>query len=252
MTAIDWTPLRSALSACRAAGITTRVWWRDDDATAPTPGLDKLAALAAEMQMQVHLAIIPQGATGALASYCATAPMIPVVHGWAHADHSTAAEKKNEFQTPRVDGVDETAQAMWRMRTLFGTALAPMFVPPWNRINDTVIKGLPGRGYRVLSTFGPRAHTNAAPGLRQINTHVDPIWWKGTRDLTDPDVLVAQCAAELGARAQGQADADEPYGLLTHHLVHTSAIWSFARAFLTEMQMGGAVPWAMENDDEQT
>ena len=133
------------------------------------------------------------------------------------------------------------------MRTRFGSALRPMFVPPWNRISAQVAQQLPNQGYTVLSTFGARVMPEAAPGLGQINTHIDPIWWKGTRELLDPAQLIAQAAQHLEARRLGTEDAREPFGLLTHHLVHTEAIWTFTATFLSELLDGGATPWTMES-----
>ena len=60
--------------------------------------------------------------------------------------------------------------------------------------------------------------------------------------------FLAKTAAHLHSRTEGREDAFEPFGLLSHHLVHTEAIWSFIEAFLNEMRMGGATVWSMEND----
>ncbi|WP_299689356.1 polysaccharide deacetylase family protein [uncultured Tateyamaria sp.] len=240
----DWTPLRNALRDCRAANTMPTLWWRDDDAVAPTRALDQLCALTETFHLSVHLAIIPALATDALAAYCVDAPLIPVVHGWAHTDHSAAHDKKNEFLTPRPDAKRDAARGLTHMRSLFGQTLRPMFVPPWNRISAQVTTALPDMGYTTLSTFGPRGA--AVPGLTRINTHVDPIHWKGTRSLVDTQTLIDDAAAHLRQRSTGAADASEPFGLLTHHLVHDAAIWAFAETFLTEMLTGGATPWQME------
>lgn len=242
----DWTPLRTALAAYRATGAALPFWWRDDDAVAPTPALDRLHALSAQTGLPVHLAIIPAHARPALVAAVDPEQLVPVVHGWAHADHSEAGQKSNEFLTPRAAATEEPGMAIARLQAMFGPDLRAMFVPPWNRINDDVIAALPAHGYDVLSTFTPRKSALAAPGLAQINTHIDPIWWKGTRDLVDPAQLIAQTAAHLDARRTGTEDAGEPLGLLTHHLVHSEAIWDFANAFVREMLDGGATPFVME------
>lgn len=242
----DWPPLRAALAACRHDGIALPLWWRDDDAIAPTPALDQLSQLSADTGLPVHLAIIPANADTALTSAMDTRHLIPVVHGWAHTDHSGGVGKKNEFLTERADATAEAARGLIKMQTLFGDELRAMFVPPWNRINADVTATLPGHGFSTLSTFGARVAPEAVPGLAQVNTHIDPIWWKGTRDLVDPNTLITQTIEHLEARRSGAQDATEPFGLLTHHLVHTDAIWDFARAFVTEMLDGGATPWTME------
>ena len=249
----DWSPLRAALARHRGDGLALPIWWRDDDAVAATPALDDLVALSARVQVPVHLAIIPAHADATLVARIDPATLIPVVHGWAHADHSGGAGKKNEFQTPRPDALSDTQRALARMRDLFGTALRPMFVPPWNRIGAGVTAALPAQGSRAVSTFGARPAREAVPGLAQINTHIDPIWWKGSRDLVDPDHLIAQACAHLEARRSGREDNTEPFGLLTHHLVHSDTIRAFCAAFLGELLDGGATPWTMKSENhEQT
>ncbi|MEO0379176.1 MAG: polysaccharide deacetylase family protein [Pseudomonadota bacterium] len=243
----DWGPLRAALAACRRDGIALPLWWRDDDAVSATPALDRLSEGADRLGIPVHLAIIPARAEDELVAHVASAPLIPVVHGWAHADHSGGVGKKNEFLTLRDGAEQDTAQALAHMRALFGAHLSPVFVPPWNRISAEVVKNLPAQGYTVLSTYGARSKAHPAPNLTQINTHIDPIWWKGTRDLIDPAHMIAQACAHLEARRTGDEDATEPFGLLTHHLVHTEAIWTFTAAFLSELLDGGAIPWTLEN-----
>lgn len=247
MTTIDWTPLRHALATSRSAGIDVPFWWRDDDTTQVTPALLQLAQMAGRVGLPVHLAIIPAHVNPDLATVCSDMPVIPVVHGWSHADHSRLDEKKNEFLTPRATATNDSAQALACMVKLFASDLRRMFVPPWNRVSAEVVSALPRQGYQAISTYGPRPASHAAPGLFQVNTHLDPIWWRGTRDLIDPDQLIDTASAHITARARGEEDRSEPFGILTHHLVHTPAIWSFVEEFAHEMLAGGAVPWAMEN-----
>lgn len=247
MTAFDWTPLRRALAKCRRENVPVPMWWRDDDAIAMTPALKQLTEMSERTGVPVHLAIIPAHVDPDLPKAIDTQHIRPVVHGWAHADHSSQGTKKNEFLTPRKDAVQDVQAAFEKMTALFGSDLRRMFVPPWNRISDDVIHALAKQGCRALSTYGARSNPRLA-GLDVVNTHVDPIWWKGSRDLVDPDTLIAEATAHLMARAVGHEDSTEPFGLLTHHLVHSPAIWSFAEAFLVEMQSGGATLWSMEND----
>ena len=96
---------------------------------------------------------------------------------------------------------------------------------------------LPKLGYGGLSGFAGRAARAATPGLRQANTHVDPIDWHGTRGLAPTDTIIAQLAAAISARLAGEADADEPIGLLTHHLIHDESVWRFCEALLDRLRM---------------
>jgi hypothetical protein len=198
--------------------------------------------------LPVHLAVIPAHATAALARTVRTDPwLVPVVHGWAHDNHAPEGAKKAEFgaHRPLPAMLAEAQQGLDRLRDLFGDRLQPMFVPPWNRITPELVQSLPALGYLALSTFTPRRAALAAPGMAQINTHLDPVAWKTHRGLADPDRLIAQLAAQLADRREGRADNDEPYGLLTHHLVHDDAVWQFAGALLTRLVAGPVRPWTL-------
>jgi len=243
---MDWAPLEIELQAWQDQDLTLPLWWRDDDAVEPTPQLDQLTELSKKLDLPVHLAVIPRDATAALATYVATTPqLIPVVHGWAHQNHAPQGEKKAEFGAHRTveQTIADADQSLKTLRALFGEQLEPMFVPPWNRISDDLLQGLAGLGYSSLSTFTPRKQTMATTGLAQINTHLDPIHWKGSRSLVAPQQLLDQVTRQLTDRRLGTADNAEPYGILTHHLVHDAAIWGFTEALISRLLAGPATPW---------
>lgn len=249
----DWTPLDRELDRWSAAGLTLPFWWRDDDVVAPTDALGALAALSDLTGIPVHLAVIPAHVSPTLADLLATQPdLIPVVHGWAHENHAPEGQKKAEFgaHRPLPEMAAQARDGLDRLRALFGAALRPMFVPPWNRIAPEMIQTLPALGYRMISTFTPRQAAVAAPGLVRINTHLDPIDWRGSRSLADPDRLIAQMAQQLADRREGRADAAEPYGLLTHHLVHDAAIRDFTTALLTRLRAGPVRLWTAPTETE--
>ncbi|MDE4133112.1 polysaccharide deacetylase family protein [Phaeobacter sp. QD34_3] len=251
MTA-QWRALDRELKAWQDAGMTLPLWWRDDDAVKHTPELERLADLSGRLGLPVHLAIIPKDAQDSLADHLQDASqLIPVVHGWAHISHAPATEKKAEFgaHRPVDDRLEEAEAGLCRLKELFGPALRPMFVPPWNRIAPDMLPWMAGLGYGALSTFTPRSQVKPAPGLVQINTHLDPIDWKGSRSLLPEDRLIHQVTQQLQDRRLGQADADEPYGILTHHLVHDAAIWTFTEALIAHLLAGPAVAWTY---DERT
>jgi hypothetical protein len=244
----DWQQLDQELDRWHEAGLTLPLWWRDDDAVAPSPALDRLASLAQRLDFPVHLAVIPKDATKALADQVHTNPyLIPVVHGWAHFSHASPDDKKAEFGAHRslAEMRAEAMQGLACLSDLFGPRLMPVFVPPWNRIAPQLVTELAGLGYLALSTFTPRLARLAAPGLVQVNTHLDPIAWKTGRGLVNPDTLINQIVRQLADRRTGQADNDEPYGILTHHLVHDDAIWGFTETLLTRLIAGPARRWAM-------
>ncbi|MDU9002292.1 polysaccharide deacetylase family protein [Sedimentitalea todarodis] len=240
----NWTPLDTELDRWSAAGLSLPLWWRDDDAIAMTPALDRLQDLARRLEIPLHLAVIPAEADTSLAESIDPF-MIPVVHGWSHTNHAPNGEKKAEFgaHRPIEEMHAETAQGMNCLRTLFGDAFVPMFVPPWNRVAAGLLPTLPVQGFGMLSTFTPRSNAFAAPGLTQINTHLDPINWRVGKTLHHPDILIRQIATQLSDRRKNRADREEPYGILTHHLVHDTAIWNFTEALLSRLLQGPTHIW---------
>jgi len=253
----NWAPLREELAVWSGEGLSLPVWWRDDDAVSDTPALRTLNSRATQDDMPIVLAVIPAVADATLVEFLSQTPyLIPAVHGWSHENHAPTGTKKAEFgaHRPLVEMMDEIDHGLGRLHALLGSRVLRMFVPPWNRISDEVATGLPNLGFRYLSTFTPRVAGHAAPGVQQINTHIDPIDWKGTRGLLDESVLIARTVTLLQQRRHGQTDATEPLGLLTHHLVHDPAIWSFCARWLETMRAGPTHVWHPKfgEDDEPT
>jgi len=235
-------PVKEELRAWRDHGIVLPLWWRDDDATEPTPALDRLIRLAADLGSPLHLAVVPEPAGADLADKLAATPGIFVLpHGWRHSNHAPPGEKKAEFgehrPLPAMRG--EIGRGWERLQHLFGARALPVFTPPWNRIAPALAATLPGLGLNALSTYMPRGRRHAAPGLLEVNTHVDPIDWQQRR-LLDPAAIAVGTAALLKARREGFDRNDEPFGLLTHHLVHDEPIWSFSAALMETLLEGGA------------
>lgn len=214
--------LRAELDRWAAAGLLATFWWRDDDAVTTGPALDRL--LAAAGAVPLALAVVPMRAEMALASALAVAgAQIAVLqHGHAHTNHAEPGAKKAEFTDER-DGDLMTAE-VWagydRLAEMFGSRFQPVFVPPWNRCPIALVDRLGEIGHRVISSYGSRPARYAAAGLLRVNTHADPIDWRGTRRFLGLGHLAEALAGHLAARRQGAADAAEPTGLLTHHLVH--------------------------------
>ncbi|ALA19802.1 glycosyl transferase family 28 [Chelatococcus sp. CO-6] len=238
-----WAELDEALDVLARTGRRLGLWWRDDDAVQPTPALDRLLALSGRAGVPVAIAAIPSQAGHGLAVRLAMAPQASVlVHGFAHANHAPAGEKKAEFgphrDLPEMERELRSGLAM--ARAVFGEKLVPVFVPPWNRCVPALAPALARAGYAGLSLFGDRTAPDMA-GLPLVNTHLDPIDWHGTRSLAEPTRLLAGLARAILRRAGGIADADEPIGLLTHHAVHDEAVWRFCERLLATLRNSGAV-----------
>lgn len=237
----DWGPLRRELVLWRRQGLDLPIWWRDDDAVEDTAALRDLTRLSHALEVPVHLAIIPKHATQPLIEFCTQDPaLIPMVHGWSHLNHAPKGQKKAEFNHARTDLEADATHALTLLQDAFGDQLLRVFTPPWNRMLPGFSVFLQRIGYVGLSTFTPRQHRQAAPGLVQINTHLDPIDWRGGGGLRTPETLVRELVSLLEDRRKGRTDRAEPLGVLTHHLVHTPEIWDFTSECLSELLSGGA------------
>lgn len=225
-----WTSLAQELSRWQEAGRSVDLWWRDDDAIQDTPALRRLIAVA---QVPVALAVIPGAVKPDLPQALATAPSAEgftvLQHGFRHLNHEPATRKKAELGAARAaETVAAELAAGWTiLQQHFGTRAIPVLTPPWNRIAPEVVARLPRLGFRGLTTYLPRRQALAATGLRQVNTHVDIIDWHGGRSFLGIAPTLALLENHLRARRLGAADAAEPTGLLTHHLVQDAESWTF-------------------------
>ena len=234
------------LERWRGENLILPIWWRDDDAVAPTPALERLLALAGKFKAPLHLAVIPEPAAAELADRLRPVPATFVLtHGWRHSNHAPPDQKKAEFgaHRPLAAMLDEIAAGSQRLNDLFRDRSLPVFTPPWNRIAPGLIDGLHAIGFAAISTFTPRRAKFAARNLLQVNTHLDPVAWKSGGGLLDPSLLDAQISRELAARRTGAADNEEPYGILTHHLVQDDATWGFTEAVLELFASSKAAAW---------
>lgn len=241
-----WSDLGDELDRWADGGRRATLWWRDDDAARATPALGRLLALRADLGVPLALAVVPASARADLAAAVADAGGVSVLqHGYAHRNHAGDGEPKAELGPGRApdDALGELAAGRERLVALFGGAAAAVLVPPWNRIAETLPPRLGAAGYRGLSTYGPRARAEAAPGVVQVNTHVDLVDWRGGRGFIGEAAALGLAVGHLAARRGGANDGGEATGLLSHHLIHDAAAWDFIAAFVTATTAHSAARW---------
>jgi hypothetical protein len=241
----DWQALREELRRWQDAGLDATFWWRDDDVQDATAQLDRLLRVAAALGVAPALAVIPAGATAALARRLREVPQIDVLqHGYAHANHAPAGEKTMELGAHRAlqTVADELVAGRHCLQAL-SLACLPVMVPPWNRIDPRLLERLGRHGFVGVSTFAARQSATDAQGLKHVNTHVDPIAWQTDRGFCGEAAALQQVLAHLEARRSGNADRQEPSGLLTHHLVQDDHCWEFCDRLITETQAFDNVTW---------
>ena len=193
-------------------------WWRDDDAEAWTPALERLAE--ALDGVPFALAVVPAEAAADL-------PGSILQHGWRHENHAGPGEKKAEFGAHRGQEtmLAELEAGRERLHALYGRRFLLVLAPPWNRIDPVLAARLPAAGWRGLSVFRPRR------SLFETNAHVDPVAWRTHRGFRGETEALGDIAAHLRARRTGTADRGEPTGILSHHLVADKAGFAFFREF---------------------
>ncbi|WP_295134236.1 polysaccharide deacetylase family protein [uncultured Reyranella sp.] len=230
-----WQALAEEVARWRDAGRVAELWWRDDDAVDAGRALDRLLAVGRETGTPLALAVVPAQATAALADRLSEEPGVDVLqHGYAHANHAMAPEKKIELglQRPAMLVLGELGTGWMALERLFGSRALAVMVPPWNRIAPILVPTLPEIGYRGLSTFGPRARVHPVRGLLQVNTHVDLVDWKGGRRFAGEETALSALVTAL-ARARG--GDGEPIGILSHHLAMDAGAWDFLRSLCERM-----------------
>ncbi len=240
-----WPDLERELDAWRDAGRTATFWWRDDDACAVTPALEHLLALRWEGSVPLALAVVPAGAQEALAQRLASEPEVAVLqHGYAHASHAPPGEKKQELGAHRPPSRihEELKRGRRRLEALFGRRACPVLVPPWNRLDEELTGALLDLGFGGLSLLGPR-RVPAPAGLVQVDVHVDIVAWRTHRGFVGTAQALEQVLDHLAARRAAPLHADEPTGLMTHHLDHDAACWRFLAEFLRRTTAHPAARW---------
>jgi hypothetical protein len=247
--AAGWEDLDRELEAWQACGRAATLWWRDDDAVADDPRLLRLFELS--RGIPIALAVVPAAVDRALVARLVGITSVSVIqHGWSHVNHAPAGEKKAELGAHRpLAAITAELTAGWhRLKALFGARALPVLAPPWNRIADGLLTELPALGFAALSTYGPRRTTYPAPGLAQINAHIDLIDWRGSRGFVGTGAALGAIVGHLAQRRRGEVDAAEPTGLLTHHLQHDSATLDFLAALLARLRSHEAVRWLALRD----
>lgn len=223
---MHWAWLEVELRRWRAAGHRATLWWRDDDARAPSAALDRLLAIRGEAPLT--LAVIPDGDMAALGARLTQARRVSVVqHGVDHQNRrmgAAAGEFPPEWRRIRVA---TQVRAGWRRMAVL-PALEQVFVPPWNDVHPELPAVLADCGYQGWSAWGEGETADGSPP--RVDAHLDLMRWKGGARFRGEAKFLGELRGLLTARRRaGQWHA--PVGLLTHHLAHDEAAWTFLARF---------------------
>jgi hypothetical protein len=238
---IAWQAFDEEIARWRAAGRPAELWWRDDDAADTGVAVDRLLAIQHETGAPLALAVVPAKATEGLSARLAVEAGVDVLqHGYAHANHAPPSDKKIEIglHRPAMLVLGDLGTGWLALERLFGTKALPVLVPPWNRIAPALVPTLPEIGFVGLSTFGGRRRPEPVKGLRQINTHLDLIDWKGGRGFIGAEAALAILVEALG---EARTASGEPVGVLSHHLAMDDRGWDFLRSLLARAKTTSGV-----------
>ena len=230
LTRQAWRWLEQELDRWSADNSCACFWWRDDDAGQNRAELGRLLELADRHRLPLAIAAIPTLIEDATVDRLNAAAGIDVFqHGYAHRTHALPGQLRLELGGERGAGeiLAELEHGLASMQERFGAAFRAVLVPPWNRIDDQVIGGLAKTGFRGLSTHKARRSARPAAGLLQVNTHLDPVHWRGNSGFIGVYPAIAILVQHLIAKRTGYRDADEPTGILSHHLAMNDATWAF-------------------------
>jgi len=239
-----WSALRDELARWARDGAVARLWLRDDDAVTITPALERLVGLCAAHCVPYLIAAVPSDADQTLAAYLSGQQLAEVAtHGWSHHNHADNTKTEFPVERPVADIVRDLSNARARIETLFGEKAVPIFVPPWNRMAPEAAALLPQSGFRAISALGrerkPHEH------VQTINVHLDIIDWRGSRGGRNPADLISELTDHLAWARQNDRSA---IGILTHHLVHDAAAWSFLEELFAETVGHPAVRWVRASE----
>ena len=208
--------LNAMMTALDAALSPVYLFLRDDDAGWDDTSLFALLDCTGRAGVPIDLAVIPQASSAALARELrsridAEPGQVNVhQHGFAHRNHETI-ERKCEFGGAR--SVDAQRRDLLagrdRLRESFGTRLAPIFTPPWNRCSAVTPALLAELGYAALSRDRTAPAQHALPELP-----VDVDWCKQQR------AAALQCedgGDRIGFELAQRLGVGHPVGLMLHH-----------------------------------
>jgi hypothetical protein len=236
-----WRQFEAEIARWRDCGRPVEFWWRDDDAARPAPELARLLDLASDTGVPLALAVVPDAAVPETFENLGRGVSL-LQHGVDHVNRAEAGGKKTEFSPgePIDAALARLAAGRARLESLAGARSIAVLAPPWNRLPEALVLRLAGAGLYGLSTYGARASAAPAPGIDQINTHVDIIAWRSGRGFVGEDAALGLAARHLAARRTGAAESAEPTGWLTHHACHDEAAWTFlSRLFETTLGTPG-------------
>lgn len=171
-------PLIAALDAWQTEGRLARFWLRDDDAVAPTSGIDTARRSLRRASRSGSPGRILAHTGAPLARHLGGRTDIEVaLHGWSHENHAPPDEKKQELGAHRAADIARPNELSAGRETGRNRFLANSSSPCWSlrgtRIDKALLPRLGDIGIAGLSVFGPERWVPCRLSTRM------PILWTG-------------------------------------------------------------------------
>jgi hypothetical protein len=189
-------------------------FFRDDDVGWANDEFRALLTCFRRHSVPIDIAAIPSALTAEFADeICALHDEAPALvgihqHGFSHTNHEVFG-RKCEFGTSRTrqEQFSDIQLGKMKLEAMLGSALDPIFTPPWNRCTEITGECLRELGFRVLSRDAT-APSLALSGLDELPISID--WFakkNGAR-------LSFQSLGTLIAKMVKQG---RPVGIMLHH-----------------------------------
>src|SRR5215469_16729635 len=210
---VKWSDLIAELDRWEAERKVATLWWRDDDAVAPTTRLSRLLSIAPTVPLS--LAVIPAAVEPELAEWLGSCPrpapnaaVHVLQHGWRHFNHVRTG-KKSEFPAdrPRAGVLFDLTAGCERLNALFGARARPVLVPPWNRFDNSFLVLLARCGLTAISRAQPR-EVAWPSSVNEVNIHADLVSWTGNRGFVGEEAALRGVVEHLKARRLHTVCAD--------------------------------------------
>lgn len=239
--------LKAELDLWPDSGPRATFWMRDDDASEPNPALERLLALTEKGGVPLVVAVIPDPAQPSLVDAIAPYDRVIVAqHGIDHQNRGAEGEDWIDLGGGATDEeiLDALAAGRDRLQSWFGRRWAPILVPPWNHIRDSLIPKLPEHGYAVLSRDWPRPPDPPVEDLTHRDTHIDLMDWPNGGGFVGADRVQEALVRHLSARREGSVDTAELTGILCHHWAHDEGCWAFLEDIVSFVNDHPAARWS--------
>jgi predicted deacetylase len=212
------------------AGHAPVLWWRDDDARAPTEALDRLLELSRRHDAPLTLAAIAGPHLPALVRRVETAQAVEIaVHGFNHINRQPPGRDFGEIVAE--DSLEWVSAQLRATVMAFHRAGArpTLFVPPWNNLAAQLLEAIGGSAITAISAYGE--DRQSGQGAMRLDAHLDVLRWKGGGRFRGRWRFLSRMR-RLMTQRRLSGRWNEPMGVLTHHLDHDAATWAFLDEFL--------------------